>query len=348
MKTLILIFLLFLVMGCSKKDTLTNSLSVKNLNNENPTTVNNQESSTLSEYPQEYQRLTIPYLRQQNFPGSQIQVGQQVSNTSNYTSYLASYQSEDLTVNGLLTIPKGTKPEGGWPAVVFIHGYIPPNEYRTTQKYEAYVNALAQAGLVVFKIDLRGHGSSEGEPTGAYFSGDYIYDVLNAYASLEKLDYVDPDKIGLWGHSMAGNLVARSMVVRPNIPTGVIWAGAVYSYEDMRAYSIQDSSYQPSQNPNRGKRDELYQTVGEVSLDNQFWKAVTPVTYLSDLQGRIDIHHATNDPVVNIGYSRDLNRYLQEADVKHSLYEYNSGGHNIESPAFTQAMQRTIEVFKQM
>src|SRR5690606_38391964 len=225
---------------------------------------------------------------------------------------------------------------------------IPPLEYQTTEKYVAYVNSLASQGLVVFKIDLRGHGNSEGDPNGAYYSADYIYDTLNAYSSLQQLEYVNPDKIGLWGHSMAGNIVARSMAVKPDIPLGVIWAGAVYSYTDMAKYRIQDSSYEPSQNPNRGRRDELYQTVGAVSEDNRFWHYVAPVYFLKDLQGRIEIHHASNDPVVNIGYSRDLAEALGNAGIGHELYEYNSGGHNIESPAFNTAIQRSANAFKNM
>lgn len=307
-----------------------------------------EEASFLEQYPEEYQRLTIPYLREQAFPGSQIQINQTVAQSSSYTSYLATYESEGLKVNGLLTQPQGKMPDGGWPAVVFIHGYIPPENYRTIEKYVAYVDYLARNGLVVFKIDLRGHGNSEGDPNGAYYSSDYIYDALNAYASLQKLDYVNEEKVGLWGHSMAGNVVMRAMAVNPEIPVGVIWAGAVYTYLDMAKYRIQDSSYQPSQNPNRNRRQDLYDSVGEVSEDNQFWQAVAPVNYLADLRGNVEIHHSVNDSVVNIGYSRDLSEALKNAGVQHNYYEYQSGGHNIESPAFNTAIQRTVSAFQAM
>ena len=46
---------------------------------------------------------------------------------------------------------------------------------------------LAQNGFVVFKIDLRGHGDSEGEPGGGYFGADYVTDTLNAHSALETL-----------------------------------------------------------------------------------------------------------------------------------------------------------------
>ena len=289
-----------------------------------------QEKSLLETLPEEYQRLAIPYLREQSFPGTEIQIERMVSENNAYTSYLAWYESEGLKIYGLLTKPKSAMPEGGYPGVVFIHGYIPPLEYRTEERYVAYVDSLAEAGLVVFKIDLRGHGNSEGEPNGAYYSSDYIYDALNARESLKRLSYVDSEKIGLWGHSMAGNVVLRSMAVRPEIPAGVIWSGAVYTYTDMREYQIQDSSYEPGQNPNRGKRDELYKAVGEVSGDNEFWSMVAPSNFVGDLQGKVEIHHAINDPVVSIRYSRNLKQIMSQAGTRYELFEYSLGGHDIE------------------
>jgi len=178
--------------------------------------------------------------------GSAITIEQPLESGANYARYIASYVSEGNKIYGLLTVPFGDPPEGGFKAIVFNHGYIPPDQYVTTERYVAYVDALARAGFVVFKIDLRGFGNSEGEPEGSYFSPAYTIDAIGALKSLQTLDYVDPDGIGMWGHSMAGNLVLRAMLIEPAIRAGVIWAGAVYSYDDFSRYSITDASYNPS------------------------------------------------------------------------------------------------------
>ena len=47
--------------------------------------------------------------------------------------------------------------------VIFNHGYIPPAQHRTTERYVAYVDAFARNGYIVFRSDYRGHGNSEGE-----------------------------------------------------------------------------------------------------------------------------------------------------------------------------------------
>ncbi len=340
-KWILLFFILLLVVAAggwfrnSSPSTNKQSFLVKNPGSPSPT-------------PLPYREMTIPYLRSREYNG---RLGEKdvISNSGDYTAYLTSYTSDSLKVNGLLTIPTGEQPKDGWPAIVFVHGYIPPTLYQTNgEAYASYIDYLASNGFVVFKIDLRGHGDSEGEPGGGYYGSDYVVDALNAYAALQHTDYVNPNKIGMWGHSMAGNILMRSFAAKPEIPAIVIWAGAVYSYLDQRKYGIQDNSYRPpeiaSQQQNR--RQELFDKVGSPSAQSIFWRQVAPVTYLNDLKGAIEIHHAVDDSVVNIGYSRDLTALLDKTTVVHELFEYPSGGHNISGVSFNQAMQRTVDFFK--
>ena len=299
----------------------------------------------LTPTPFPFIELTIPYLRERSYESS-LSGLQQVSINSSYTSYLASYSSDGFKVNGLLTKPTVEMPEGGFPAIIFIHGYIPPANYNTLTSYSSYVDFLARNGFVVFKIDLRGHADSEGEAGGGYFGSDYIIDVLNARAALANSDFVNPEKIGIWGHSMAGNIALRSMV-SSDVPAIVIFAGAVYSYQDRVKYGINDSSFSISQlSPSRSnKRQELFERYGSPSAQSFFWQKVIPTNYLQDIKGAIQIHHAIDDNVVNIGYSRDLMKILDTSPILHELYEYKRGGHNLTGASFNQAMQKTVDFF---
>jgi dipeptidyl aminopeptidase/acylaminoacyl peptidase len=200
--------------------------------------------------------------------------------------------------------------------------------------------------FIVFKIDLRGHGNSEGIASGAYYSADYVIDVLNAYESLKKLKNVDPKRVSLWGHSMAGNIVFRSIVIHPEIPKAVIWSGAVYTYKDMEEYGIQDGSYRPSQNTNPNRRQKLRDAVGPVSSASAFWNNFIPTNFTSTITTKIQIHHAVNDPVVSIEYSRNLKEELAKKGVSVELFEYPTGGHNIESPSFNLAIQRSADFIR--
>jgi dipeptidyl aminopeptidase/acylaminoacyl peptidase len=249
-------------------------------------------------------------------------------------------------------------PAGGFPAIVFNHGYIPPAQYSTTERYVAYVDYLASNGFVVFKIDYRGNGQSEGRASGTYFAPDYTIDAISAVKSLQVFDKVNPKRIGMWGHSMAGNLTLRAMEVSPDIKAGVIWAGAVYSYADMAKYGIHDSSYvrrtfeqnAPTPTADRNGLSSQLQKIrtnpGSIDFAAPLWQSVSLTANLKYLKAPLQIDHATDDPVVNIGYSRDLAKALQTAGKKYEFHEYKGGGHNIESPYFEQAMENTVSFFK--
>jgi dipeptidyl aminopeptidase/acylaminoacyl peptidase len=138
------------------------------------------------------------------------------------------------------------------------------------------------------------------------------------------------------------------MVSQPDIPAIVIWAGAVYSYADRDKYGINDNSYRPptTVTNTQNRRQNLIQKYGSPSATSAFWKQVIPTNYLTDITGAIQIDHAVDDDVVNIGYSRDLMALLDKTNVPHELWEYPSGGHNIDGVSFNQAMQHTVEFFE--
>ena len=297
------------------------------------------------------EELTIDYLVNLEIPASEIVFKEQLRPGVNYQRNLVSYTAQGNTIFGLLTVPKSSPPAGGFKAIVFNHGYIPPGEYSTTERYEAYVDYLARNGFVVFKIDFRGHGQSEGLPTGTYFSPAYTIDAVAALKSLQQLDFVDPDGIGMWGHSMAGNLVVRAMLIEPDIQAGVVWAGAVYSYHDFIKYSINDQTYQPPPTPDKGggadprrQTREIFSVYGRPDTDSAFWQAVALTEHLGLLTRPLQIHHAENDPVVSINYSLDLALALKKAGKNYQFFTYE--GHNLNSPYFDQAMIRTVQFFR--
>lgn len=294
-----------------------------------------------------FEEMTIPYLRGRTYE-SRLGELRPIGSVPDYTSYVTDYISDGLRIYGLLTKPSGAMPQGGWPAIVFVHGYIPPTQYKTTSNYVAYVDYLARNGFVVFKIDLRGHGESQGTAGGAYYSSDYVIDTLNARAALASWDSVNPKRIGLWGHSMAGNVLMRSFAAAPDIPAVVIWAGAGYTYVDLLSYRISDMSYRPppANTERQRKRQALRDAYGEFDASSPFWKQVAVTQYLPDLKGALQIHHAVDDDVVSIEYSRNLMKLLDATAIVRELHEYPSGGHNITGASFTKAMERTAGFFR--
>jgi len=297
--------------------------------------------------------IDINYLRSLTIDSEKPVIEKELADGSNYKQYIASYISEGNKIYGLLTIPKGDMPSSGFSAIVFCHGYIPPSQYVTTQKYVEYVDYLAKNGFVVFKIDFRGNGESQGNANGSYFSPGYTIDAISALKSLQKDDRINAEKIGIWGHSMSGNVVMHSLLVSNNFKAAVIWAGAVYSYKDFAKYRINDNSYaqRPFGSPQNRENQNLEQVLkfredpSQIDFNDSFWKSVSLTENINYLSTPLQINHAITDPVVNIGYSRDLVQVLKNNNKTYEFYEYKSGGHNIESPYFEEAMKNTIDFF---
>jgi len=286
-------------------------------------------------------------MRAREYPGSNIVIEKELTAGKNYRRYYVYYLSEGLKIFALLTIPNGTPPSGGWPGIVFNHGYIPPEIYKTTERYIAYVDRLASAGYVVFRIDYRGHDRSEGVARGAYGDPGYTVDVLNAVASLQKYPLVNPQKIGMWGHSMGGFLTLRAMVISKAIKVGVIWAGVVASYPEMLYNWRRSSLITPSPSAlGVGWRTGWIGLYGTPEQNPDFWASISANSYLADLSGPLQLHHGTSDEEVPLDFSVRLAEQVRAAGKTADLYTYEGDNHNL-SGSFTTAMNRTIAFFDQ-
>jgi dipeptidyl aminopeptidase/acylaminoacyl peptidase len=288
--------------------------------------------------------MSIQAMRARTYPGSDIVIENELDPGANYRRYYVSYLSDGLKIYALLTVPNGEMPVGGWPGLVFNHGYIPPKEYRTTERYIAYVDRLARAGYIVFRIDYRGNDRSEGVATGAYGDPGYTDDVLNAVASLQRFPQANPQKIGMWGHSMGGFLTLRAMVISDTIKAGVIWSGVVGSYFDL-LYNWRRPGPTPTPPPEaRGWRAGWIQQYGTPEENPGFWNSISANAYLADLSGPLQLHHGTADTEVPLAFSQKLAGDIQAAGGTVEFYTYQGNDHNL-AQSFDLAMSRTIKFF---
>jgi len=293
--------------------------------------------------------LSIASLRQGNYPGSALTVEETLAPGVNYDRSVVSYRSEGLKIYALLTVPRGEKPATGWPVIIFNHGYIPPDQYRTTERYVAYVDGFARNRYIVLRPDYRGHGNSEGVARGAYGAPDYTIDVLNAVATMQQYPDADPERIGMWGHSMGGSITLQVMVSTPDVKAGVIWAGMVGSYPEILTWfqgrlAAQSGATASTTLVGRGDIWDLAVRYGTPEEAPEFWDSLSATEYLADLSGPVQVHHGTTDETVPFEWSEALYASLQEAGITAEFYQYAGDNHNL-SLNFGTAMARSVKFF---
>ncbi len=297
-----------------------------------------------------YAPLTIASMRAKQYPGSDIALVQTLPPGANYNRYIASYRSDGLTLFALLTVPAGQKPDGGWPVMLLNHGYIPPAEYSTEQSYARVVALLAEAGFIVFKPDYRGNGNSPGIASQPYISPDYVSDSLNALASIRRYPDANPDRVGIWGHSMGGNITMHELVIDHDFKAAVLMAGVVGSYGDLINWwkARVASGVLTTQNDLRTNDlvDQMVALHGTPDSNPAFWNPIDPTQYVSDVSVPVLIQVGTADTVVPPSFSEEFAARLRSVGKSANLHVYPGADHNL-SPDTAAAVEEAIAFFNQ-
>ncbi|MCW8945722.1 MAG: alpha/beta hydrolase [Sedimenticola sp.] len=115
-----------------------------------------------------------------------------------------SFKSKGLECRGWLFAPDTIKTGEKFPAIVMAHGFSAVKE----QGLSDIAEYLSNAGFIVLVFDYRFFGDSEGEPRCQLYPLEMVEDYRNAITWLSEQANVDRDRIGIWGTSYSGGLVA--------------------------------------------------------------------------------------------------------------------------------------------
>ena len=149
----------------------------------------------------------------------------------------------------------------------------------------------------------------------------------------------------MWGHSMGGHIALRIMVTNQDVKAGVIWAGVVAPYGDLRTrWHRTPNPNTPTRTPDERWQDDDQRPNETPQSNPTVYDSISANTYLSDISGPVQLHHGTDDETVPVVFSEILYQQMEEAGKAVELHIYEGDNHNI-AKNFTQAMDRTIDFF---
>ncbi len=207
------------------------------------------------------------------------------------------------------------------PAVIYVHS----GGYRNGSKEMGllFAIAFAEGGYFAANINYRLSGVAP-FPAAVH---DCKEAVRFLRAGAKELG-IDPDRIGVWGHSAGGHLSAlvatsgndRTLEVERDVAAGVRCAVAVSAPVDFGRFGAA-----------RGRGAELLrQWLGEdPEVYRRNAEAASPLAYVDKSDPPILIVHGTADRLVSIEQAEIFKAALEEAGVPVELAAVEGHGHNL-------------------
>lgn len=284
--------------------------------------------------PGPYEQYTIDSLRSRTYGSGTIEVVEKMEETDSFTRYLIRYPSDGLTIYGFANVPKG---EGPFPVIIGVHGFVEVAGYQTLDYTTPALDGVTQAGYIVIHPNLRGYPPSD--------NGDNLFrvgmaiDVLNLMALIkaksgpvELFATASPDKIGLWGHSMGGDIVLRVLAVSSDAKAAVLYA-SMSGDELKNAKLLSNASYDP-----------IFQS--ELATSPLIVERISPANYYSNIHTPIQLHHGTTDQTVPIAWAKETCDALKGAGVQVDCIYYPGEGHTFRSRVINQFSTAVLDFYK--
>jgi fermentation-respiration switch protein FrsA (DUF1100 family) len=142
------------------------------------------------------------------------------------------YENAGITLAGTLTLPDSGAP---FPAVLLISGSGAQDRDETMFGHRPFLvlaDNLTRRGIAVLRVDDRGVGGSTGDLSQAT-SEDLADDVLAGVEYLKTREEINPQQIGLIGHSEGGIIAPIVAVQSPDVAFIVMMAGTGLPGEDI-------------------------------------------------------------------------------------------------------------------
>ena len=283
----------------------------------------NPESGKSSETGTRDIQSFIKSLQNREFKGGKIRIEETLVHNNEYTSYIFSYPSDNLKIYGMMNIPEGNGP---FPVIVLNHGYFNQSSFQSGDGTQTMADILGRQGYLTLASDYRGFGKSENDSEGSRgHSPNYAIEILNLIASIKNLPKADSNRIGMWGHSMGGEVSLRTAEATDKVKAIVLWAPTSGRTSDNASFYDGRGSLRSTNNPDDG--------------------GTSPIDFLQYISSPISLHQGLSDTEVNPEWAKELNDGLKKEGKTVEYFEYEGQDHNFRNLGWDEISERTLEFF---
>ncbi|MBP9812073.1 alpha/beta fold hydrolase, partial [Candidatus Gracilibacteria bacterium] len=211
---------------------------------------------------------------------------------------------------------------------------------------------IARRGFAVLHTDYRNHAFSDKdlsiiEEKTPGRSAKYGSDSINAiYAvreavknGMKELAGVNPERVGMLGHSMGGGVTMYALVAHPDlIDAAVLYApvhmNEMYNFERWMKPRLSKDEYA-----------NLEKEIGSLTNSGTFIP-ISPEGYLDRIKTPIQMYWGTADDSCPIEWGRYMSGAFERAGVNLEYTEYRGEGHEY-SREWTNFMEGVVEFYRE-
>ncbi|WP_257221081.1 S9 family peptidase [Pseudoalteromonas ruthenica] len=215
---------------------------------------------------------------------------------------------------------------------VIVNVYGGPHAQRVTNSWRSknlYFQYMVQQGYVVFQLDNRGsynRGKRFEDVIYKHLGESEVQDQIKGVEFLRTLDYVDPQRIGIYGHSYGGYMALMGM-----FKAGDYFKAGV-SGAPVTDWSLYDTHY-----------TERYLDHPKTNAEGYEQSAVFP--YSDGLKGPLMIYHGMADDNVLFTHATKLFKQLQDKALPFEMMTYPGSKHSLRGKKVQTHLHHTITDF---
>lgn len=280
--------------------------------------------------------VSIPGLAEYQPTGRDLRIGRVLDDNSAYARHYVTYRSDELTISGILNIPKG---DGPFPVLFLNHGYIDPAVYTNGRGLRREQDYFSRRGYAVLHSDYRCHADSDcpsDDPLAQRLF--YAKDVINAVEAVRASG--DPrlsaERFGMLGHSMGGGVAQTIMVAKPDLVRAVV------------LYAPVSSDYRDSFERYTQRRPDdvnvITEMYGQPDENVDFWDNLGPRYFFDRITVPVEIYQGTADADVPKSWSDETAARLEAAGKDVTYHVFDGQPHEFTS-SWTTFMQRSTAFF---